>query len=119
MAEREPLKPSVSLRFPAGAVGPEGGTQGAFDGNNPKTEPLSYITRVRDYEPPIPQPYQSELDAAKEKTAREGVDPRTNLPWQPEWMSVLQKRRAPYACVRWLLCNCCCTPTWTMTRAQW
>ena len=47
------------------------------------------------------------------------LDPGTGRPWQPLWCSVLIKRQAPYAVIRYLTCNCFCNPQWTMTRAQW
>ena len=32
---------------------------------------------------------------------------------------MLQKRQHPPLLFRWIFCNCCCNPTWTVTRAQW
>ena len=113
-AEKAPLK-EVSLRFPDGAVGPAGGTEGVFDGNDEKSEPFSQLTRRDDYEPPIPEPRQSEIEEA----ARKGIDKNTGLTTQPKWLSVLKKRQGPWFFVRWACCNCLCNPRWTMTRAQW
>ena len=114
--EQQPLTKEVSLRFPDGSVGPDAkDTGGGFDGNDEKTEPFSYLTRRDDYEPPIPEPPQSEIEQA----ARKGVDKNTGLTTQPKWLSVLKKRQAPWFWVRWACCNCLCNPRWTMTRAQW
>jgi len=113
-AEKAPLK-EVSLRFPDGAVGPAGGTEGVFDGNDEKSEPFSQLTRRDDYEPPIPEPRQSEIEEA----ARKGIDKNTGLTTQPKWLSVLKKRQGPWFFVRWACFNCFCNPRWTMTRAQW
>lgn len=113
--EQLPLK-EVSLRFPEGSVGPDSkGTGGLFDGNDEKSEPFSYLTRRDDYEPPIPEPPQQEIEQA----ARNGIDKNTGLTTQPKWLSVLKKRQSPWFFVRWALCNCFCNPRFTMTRAQW
>ena len=70
-AEKQPLNKEVSLRFPDGSVGPESKeTGGVFDGNDEKTEPFSYLTRRDEYEPPIPEPPQREIEEA----ARKGID---------------------------------------------
>jgi len=119
MTEREqqqPLTKEVSLRFPDGSVGPGSEkTGGIFDGNDEKSEPLSYLTRKDDYEPPIPEPPENEIEEA----ARKGVDKNTGLTTQPKWLSVLKKRQPPWFFVRWAMCNCFCNPRFTMTRAQW
>ena len=113
--EQLPLK-EVSLRFPDGSVGPDSkGTGGIFDGNDEKSEPFSYLTRTDEYEPPIPEPPQQEIEQA----ARNGIDKNTGLTTQPKWLSVLKKRQSPWFFVRWALCNCFCNPRFTMTRAQW
>jgi hypothetical protein len=117
-AEKQPLHQGtkeVSLRFPDGSMNNEAKTDGVFDGNDLRNEPFSYLTRKDQYEPPIPEPSQRELQEAKDK----GLDQRTNLPVQPEWLSVLKKRQPPYFWFRWLFCNCFCNPQWTITRAQW
>lgn len=114
--ERQPLNKEVSLRFPDGSVQPDAKATGAvFDGNDSRSDPLSYFTRRDDYEPPIPEPSQAEIDEA----AKKGIDSRTGLLAQPEWLSVLKKRQGVYFAIRWLLCNCFCNPRWSMTRAQW
>lgn len=106
----------TSLRFPEGKD-----VSGLFEGNDPsgKSEPLSYLTRQRNHPPIIPQPPQEQLDEAERKSKQGGSDPHTNLPWQPEWVSVLVKRQPPWFWFRWLFFNCFCNPTCTLTRAQW
>jgi len=104
----------VSLRFPDSKdVG------GLFDGNDPKSQPLSYLTTERGRRPIIPQPSQKELDDAQAKTDKLGVDPNTGLPYQPKWVSVLIKRQPPWFFFRWACFNCFCQPRCTLTRAQW
>jgi hypothetical protein len=122
--ESEPLQPpakEVSLRFPENAK-PDVDTGGAFDGNHPLSEPLAYVTRgpaCRDgtmgYQSSIPEPPKREIAEA----ASRGVDPRSGFLAQPVWLSVLKKRQAPWCWLRWLFCNCCCHPYWTLTRGQW
>jgi hypothetical protein len=98
--EKEPLNKEVSLRFPEGSP-PEGEeTGGKFDGDERPNDPISFLTRKAlprggVYDPPIPQP------------AEDGG-----------WSSVLQKRMGVFAPLRWVLCNCFCNPTFTLTRAQ-
>lgn len=104
----------TSLRFPDGKD-----VSGLFDGPSGKSEPLSYLTRQRNRPSIIPQPPQEQLDEAERKTKENGRDPHTNLPWQPQWVSVLVKRQPPGLWFRWLFFNCFCNPTCTLTRAQW
>ena len=117
--ETQPLHKNtkeVSLRFPEGE---NKTTDGAFDGNDARSEPFSYATRgptcPDGYESSIPEPSKQEIDEA----AAKGIDPKTDFPTQPVWSSVLKKRQSPWFWVRWLLCNCFCHPRWSMTRAQW
>ena len=68
------------------------------------------------YEPPVPSPPATEVEAAKAL----GIDERTGRDTQPEWLSVLKKRAVPWMwlrCLRSLTLNCCFQPRWTLTRA--
>lgn len=120
--EKKPLQPpqssasEVSLRFPDNQESKV--TEGAFDGNDGRSESFSYVTsgsNPNGCESSIPEPSKQELDDA----AAKGLDPRTGFATQPLWSSVLKKRQATWFWVRWLLCNCFCHPRWSMTRAQW
>ncbi len=62
----------------------------------------------------IPRPSQVEIDTAK----RKGINPRTGRDYQPEWLSVLQKREPLPRWLNTLLCDCCGRQFW-MTRSQW
>ena len=111
--QQQPLK-EVSLRFPDGSMGSGGKTSGAFDGDVQKMSPFSYLTR-QGQGTQIPEPPAELIEAAE----RKGIDNATGLITQPEWLSVLKKRQAPWAWLRWIFCNGFCNPRFTLTRAQW